>query len=281
MPKKRIWDEPRQTGYRTPTSKFPNRILGRKYREEKERLEKLASGDISIFFEYDDRVVQIPVNPEEIKCTIDGNNDTVEVVKLGEINLIKDRKLTSISFESFFPKFDWFPSIRTTGEFKDCDFYKKFFLKIMRDKKPCRFVVTGIDFNSFLGDDKLVTVEKFEVEHKAGEHEDAYYSIELKEYKEHDIATVEVIKKDKKKKNKNKKDRKKDKKPGKITRGCTVIVNGRLHRDSNGNGPGITEKNAVRKINFIQKGKKCPYHVTTLSGGWRGWVTAKSVTLKK
>lgn len=281
MPKKRIWDEPRQTGYRTPTSKFPNRILGRKYREDKERLEKLANGDISIFFEYDDRVVQIPVNPEEIKCTIDGNNDTVEVVKLGEINLIKDRKLTGISFESFFPKFDWFPSIRTTGEFKDCDFYKKFFLKIMKDKKPCRFVVTGIDFNSFLGDDKLVTVEKFEVEHKAGEHEDAYYSIELKEYKEHDIATVEVIKKDKKKKNKNKKDRKKDKKPEKITRGCTVIVNGRLHRDSNGNGPGITEKNAVRKINFIQKGKKCPYHVTTLSGGWRGWVTAKSVTLKK
>lgn len=282
MPKKNLWNATQTTTpyYRTPSSTFPNRILGRKYNEEQRTLENLANGDVGIFFEYEDTVVQLPINPEELECTVEGNNDTVEIVKLGEVNLIKDRKLTSISFESFFPKYDWFPGIRTSGEFEDCDYYKQFFLKIMEDKKPCRFVVTGIDFNSFLGDDKLVTIEEFEITHKAGEHEDAYYSIEIKEYVEHEIATVEVVKKDKTN-TKNNKDTNKTKKSTKITKGCTVIVNGRLHRDSYGNGPGVTEKNATRKVNFIQKGRKCPYHVTTLSGGWRGWVTAKSVKLKK
>ncbi|WP_413627682.1 hypothetical protein R4B61_00325 [Fructilactobacillus vespulae] len=59
--------------------------------------------------------------------------------------------------------------------------------------------------------------------------------------------------------------------------GSVVIVNGQLHRDSYGTGPGLTEVNAQRKINFTAPGKTCPYHVTTMDGGWRGWVTADSV----
>lgn len=66
----------------------------------------------------------------------------------------------------------------------------------------------------------------------------------------------------------------------KIGRGSRVIVNGQLHADSYGGGPGLTERNAERKISLIARGRKYPYHVTTLSGGARGWVSAKAVRLK-
>ena len=62
-----------------------------------------------------------------------------------------------------------------------------------------------------------------------------------------------------------------------MTPGCSVIVNGRLHRDSYGSGPGMTLSNYRGKINFVQNGRSHPYHVTDPSGRWMGWVTASSV----
>lgn len=56
-----------------------------------------------------------------------------------------------------------------------------------------------------------------------------------------------------------------------------VVVNGQLHRDSLGSGPGITEQNAKRKISLVAPGSKYPYHVTTLDGGSRGWVKESDV----
>ena len=49
--------------------------------------------------------------------------------------------------------------------------------------------------------------------------------------------------------------------------------------DSYGAKPGKTFTNYKGKVNFINKKGTHPYHVTTPSGGWLGWVTAGSVTL--
>ncbi len=59
--------------------------------------------------------------------------------------------------------------------------------------------------------------------------------------------------------------------------GSEVVVNGRLHRDSYGGGAGKTLSNYRGKINFVNQKGSHPYHVTSLSGGWLGWVTAGSV----
>ena len=240
----------------------------------------MEKAEIGFFFEYDGKVIQLPVNPEKLEITSDANNKTSEIVKLGEINILKKRKLTSVKFSSFFPKEDWFPAVQTTGQFEDCDFYKKFFSKIMKAKKPVRFVITGIDIDSFFGTDKLVSVEKFDFYHQAGDYEDTYYDIELKQYVDYSVQEIKKINTSTGNTKNKGETTGGTKKPSKITKGCTVIVNGTLYRDSLGNGPGATEKNAVRKINLILNGRKCPYHVTTLSGGWRGWVKKESVKLK-
>lgn len=233
--------------------------------------------DIGFFINYDNQVVQLPVNPEKVTVTYSGNNKTTEVIKLGEINQLKNKKLADISFESFFPQGDWFPSVRTRGKFKTPDFYKEFLQTIMDSRKPCRLVITGLNISM------KTSIENFEYYHQGGDHEDAYYSLDFKEYRDYHITQIPVdksLKRTTTKKTTKAKSPAKVTTPSKITKGCTVILNGRVHYDSYGSKPGKTFKNYTGKVNFINEKGTHPYHITTPSGGWLGWVTKGSVKLK-
>lgn len=231
--------------------------------------------DIGFFINYNNQVVQLPVNPEKVDVKYDGNNSTTEIIQLGEINLLKDRKLAEISFESFFPQNDWFPAVRTKGQFKTPDFYKKFFEGIQKDKKPCRLIITGLNITM------KVSVENFSYYHQGGDHEDAYYSIDFKEYRDYHITQIPIdpsLKRPTATKARIPAPAK-PVTPTRITKGCNVILNGRVHYDSYGSKPGKTFRNYRGKVNFINMKGSHPYHVTTPSGGWLGWVTKESVVL--
>lgn len=234
--------------------------------------------DIGFFVKYDDYILQLPVNPEKVTVSCSSNNETKDVIKLGEINLLRGRRLCEISFDSFFPENDWFPGVRTRGDFKKPLVYKAFFTGIMDSKKPCQLIITGIDISM------RCSVENFEFYHQGGDHEDAYYSLEFKECPEYHIieipvdnslgarasteSTVEPVSTPAVAVS-----------PSKITIGCTVILNGQVHYDSYGAKPGKTFKNYKGKINLINERGSHPYHVTNPSGGWLGWVTKESVVL--
>ena len=234
--------------------------------------------DIGIFIEYDGQVVQIPVNPPTFKVQTGGKNATAEIITLGEIVIPKKKKLSTISWDSFFPYESWHPSIRTKGAFESSDFYLNFINKIRDDCKPCRLTVTGIGF-----DDDAV-IESFDYNHQAGDHEDTYYTITFKQYRNYDVAVV----------SKSAMNSQINKPPSvgtispnasvtpkasNITIGCDVILNGRVHYDSYGSKPGKAFTNYKGKVNLINKKGSHPYHVTTPSGGWLGWVTKESVVL--
>ena len=232
--------------------------------------------DIGFFINYDGQVVQLPVNPEKVEVKFSGNNSTTEIIQLGEINLLKDRKLAEISFESFFPQDDWFPAIRTRGSFKRPDFYKSFFEGIQEDKKPCRLIITGLNITL------KTSVENFSYYHQGGDHEDAYYSLDFKEYRDYHITQIPVdpsLKRPTAPAKRPTPQPSKPATPAQITKGCDVILNGRVHYDSYGSKPGKTFSNYKGKVNFINMKGSHPYHVTTPSGGWLGWVTKKSVVL--
>lgn len=228
--------------------------------------------DIGIFIEYNGQVVQIPVNPSTFTVDTSGNNSTHEIIELGEIVIPKKKKLSTISWDSFFPHDSWYPAIRTKGKFESAKFYLDFLDKIRDACKPCHLTVTGIGF------DDDVIIESFEYYHQAGDHEDTYYSITLKRYQPYavsiiskELATSQI--------KKNTSTGTKAPTPKQITVGCTVILNGIVHLDSYGSKPGKTFTNYKGKINLINKKGSHPYHVTTPSGGWLGWVTKESVVL--
>lgn len=228
---------------------------------------------IGIYVEYKGQVTQIPVNPEELKMKHSADNESANSIALGEITQMAFPKLASVSFESFFPM-DTRRSYVIGKSAMAPSAYVDLFKKIMDGKEPCRLIISDVGVNM------LATVETFEHTRKAGIHDDVYYQVEFKEYKMMKARFVKIEKKVTEDKTEEASQSQKEQEPStnkEVTIGCKVIVNGQLHRDSYGEGPGQTEVNATRLVNYINMEGSHPYHVTTLDGGWRGWVTADSV----
>lgn len=230
--------------------------------------------DINFYFEYrNSQKVQIPVNPEKLSIQSPGNNTTVSIVSLGDVNVLKLPGLQKLSFESFIPAKNIGTYVQANTPIYGAAFYKDFFLAVKRQQEPINFIVSG------LGISIQMAVEDFEYWWE-GSDPDMHYKLSLKEYKKHSAKIAEISMPSRPgilKATQPAGKATRENTPKKVAIGSKVKVNGRLHRDSYGSGPGLTEKNAIRKVNFIAKGRKCPYHVTTLSGGWRGWVTEGSV----
>lgn len=235
--------------------------------------------DIGIFIEFRGVVYQIPVNPEKFTVSTDGNNATEEIINLGEIVIPKKQKLSSISWESFFPHASWHPAIRTKGGFKSAGVYTTLINRIRTACAPCHLTVTGINF------DDDVVIESFEYYHQAGDHEDTYYSISFKKYQPY---AVSIISKDEAIAGLVKTtpvgtvspQTSITPEPKEITIGCNVVLNGTVHYDSYGSKPGKTFTNYKGVVKLINKKGSHPYCVYTPSGGALGWVTKESVVLE-
>ncbi len=210
--------------------------------------------------------IELPVNPTEIMVKRESDDKSETVIKLGEVNLLGEDKLQDISIESSLPidpKAEHYVSaLELLDSAQD---YIDWIESARKLKKPIRLVIstTKISLKS--------TVASFEYGMKNGYDGEYTYTLSLKEYrpfeakkigvKQQPVQTVEE----------------RPSPPNKVGMGSTVIVNGQLHRDSQGNGPGQTEQNATRKISLVAPGALYPYHVTTLDGGARGWVKESDV----
>lgn len=234
----------------------------------------MANKEIAFAFEYEGRVIQLPITPEDIEITYPGNNKTTDVILLGEVNLLKTRKLATFSIKSWLPDEDWYPGIRTLGKFKKSSYYVNFFEKIRDAKKPCYFYIYGLNFNM------QVSIESFTWQRKGGEHEDLYYTLSLKEYRPFSVRELPQIIQEESEEVLETLDKKTPTlEPTEITVGTTVIVNGTLHRDSYGSNPGKTLTNYTGRVGLINKKGSHPYHIINTSGGWLGWVNEEAITI--
>lgn len=265
--------------------------------------------DIGIFIEYDNRVVQIPVNPEKFNVSTGGNNETTEIVALGPIVIPGYKKLSSISWDSFFPYESWFPAVRTKQSFESSAFYVNFLNKIRDECRPCHLTVTGIGF------DDDVVIDSFEYYHQAGDHEDTYYSISLTKYQPYTVSIVSVEDISAQLNSMNTQTSAPSSsttpspdptptpstttqttpsssalggrysgatltpQPSNITIGCEVYLNGTVFGDSYGGNAGKTFTNYKCKVELVNKEGSHMYHVTDSSGRPLGWVSADSVSL--
>ena len=127
--------------------------------------------------------------------------------------------------------------------------------------------ITDVDFSM----DCLI--DSFNYEHVA-QSDDIEYTLQIIQYKAYTAkpytATIQTIKN-------TVVPEARIAEPSKITVGKKVIVNGQLFRDSYGGGAGMTLSNYTGVVSIIKEGKPKPYHITTLDGGWLGWVSESSV----
>lgn len=212
-------------------------------------------------------LIQLPVNPEEISITKEGDNKTVTTLGLGEINLIGKGKLSTVEFEGFLPVDSDSPFVLTKGRFKAPQYYIDFFNRVLDNSETVRFIISDSKVND------IYTVESFEYKMIAGT-DDFGYSIELKQYRVYNAKTVKVT-------NSSSGGSKKVAPPPKVTRpkggfvvGDNVITNGTYWETSYGEGRHGTFNNFSGKISHIVADTKRKYrfHITNPNGDWYGWV---------
>lgn len=211
------------------------------------------------------RTIQLPVNPAELKFNYENDDQSQTIINLGEINRLGNLKLMGVTIDSVFPKY------RTTyladDQPEEPDYYIDWIKKIQKAKGLIRLVVATTKISM------CMTIASFNYGFEDGFDEEYKYTLELKQYREFEATKVTTLKK---KKKKAKKGKKRIAPPKKFGVHSTVIVNGRLHLDSNGNGPGAYEKNDKRQVINIAAGHKYPICVG-INGVARGWVKKSDV----
>ena len=115
------------------------------------------------------KTLKFPINPEVLKKVIPSSAETVEIVGLGEVSVPQTPKLAEMTIDSFF----W----QELSTLVPPALYVNWLEEWQKSKKPAFMVVTRFNFSMW------VTCENFEHWIKAGEEEDVYYTLSLKEYR--------------------------------------------------------------------------------------------------
>lgn len=118
--------------------------------------------------------ITFPINPSESETAMSGNNQTVNIISLGDIVVPGERSLTPYAIDSFFPAED------------NPQQYVKFIMDWWDAKEEARLIGEGLDIDS------LVIVENFATSRKAGEEDDIYFRLEMKQYRPYGASIITI-----------------------------------------------------------------------------------------
>lgn len=116
---------------------------------------------------------QLPVKPANFTVSVNHLNTVVNVIELGEVNLLGNTGLRSITLSSFFPAKDY--NFSNNSDRKTPLTYVERIDTWRKAKEPIRVIITGVL-------NMECTVETFSYTEQDATG-DIYYSISLKEYK--------------------------------------------------------------------------------------------------
>lgn len=119
---------------------------------------------------------QLPVMPGSLEIGNSASCKTYDIVGLGEINVIKNPKLSEYGFSSLFPA-QRYPFVTVKTLLQPIE-YVRFILKWMESRQPIRFIFTSDRYNI----NTLASIESFDWKEVAGGAGDIDYDIKLKMY---------------------------------------------------------------------------------------------------
>ena len=117
--------------------------------------------------------IQLPVKPSEFTVTVTHRNTVVNVIQLGDINLMGKTGLREITLTSFFPAKDY--NFSNNSSRKEPLTYVEQLETWRKSGSPIRVIITGVL-------NMEATIESFSY----GEQDatgDVYYTLYIKEYK--------------------------------------------------------------------------------------------------
>ena len=128
--------------------------------------------------------IQIPVLPSTFQTKNGSNNDSVNIVGLGEIVIMQSRPALQFSFSSFFPA-TRFPGLQVSSITPPLTLIQKI-NAWKASKNPIHFIATACGVNIY------ATIENFTYSEEGGDPGTYQYRITLKEYREIGARQVKV-----------------------------------------------------------------------------------------
>ncbi|MGG3839645.1 LysM peptidoglycan-binding domain-containing protein [Paenibacillus thiaminolyticus] len=117
-----------------------------------------------------------PVNPEEVTIRREKGIETVNVMSYGEFDFPSGEKVKEIAFSSFFPAV-YDPGYCNYENIPEPHTAMNRLNKMIQDKKPVRFIITGTPVNV------LVLVSGHTTTFKGGELGDIYFELTLRTWR--------------------------------------------------------------------------------------------------
>lgn len=234
-----------------------------------------------LFFSYGNRVIRLPINPEELPVTLSGDNAEYNVLGIGDVTVPRVPKQKTVEISSYFPaRID--STVLTPAGFMEPEQYIDFFQKALEEKRiltytPVRYMENGAQFYASDAGFKC-TVESFEILEKGGETGDFYYTLAIKEYRDYTPKIVTTI-------------------PSaetveetmvvatadrsvpatEIVVGSIVTASGDYFYTSYGDDPHGTASGRKCVVSRIMANRPYPYHIQTESGGALGWCKGEAL----
>lgn len=133
----------------------------------------------------------LPVAPKAMTTKINNNNKTFMLINEGEINVLKDAKLTDVSFDALLPNVPY-PFAKYPNGFQRAGYYLEKLEQYKSSKEPFQFVVSRtLPNGTRLFDTSMkCSLENYSIkEDSKSEAFDVVVSIQLKQYKDYQVKT--------------------------------------------------------------------------------------------
>nr|WP_038812180.1 LysM peptidoglycan-binding domain-containing protein [Clostridioides difficile] len=135
--------------------------------------------------------VQLPIAPPKLEVKVTNKNKTVDLINVGEVNILKKEGLSEISFEAEFTH-NKLPFYR--GTFKDVQFFLSKLELLKTDCKPFQFIVSRELGNKVLFNTNMkVSLEEYNIVEDAENGSDVKVTIKLKQYRDYSTKKLVLV----------------------------------------------------------------------------------------
>lgn len=137
----------------------------------------------------------LPVTPEKLTISISNQNDTVNLINEGEINILKKAGLTDIEFECEIPQVKQPYAVYTNSSgFRVATYFLDYFERLKTSGKPFQFIVCRKKPNgkSLFNTNIKVSMEDYKLTEDAGNGFDIKVKIRLKQWRDYGTKQVKV-----------------------------------------------------------------------------------------
>ena len=133
----------------------------------------------------------MPITPSKVKVKINNQNKTLTLISGEEINILKEAKLTDVSFDVVLPQV---PYPFTNGGAQSADYYLSLFERLKQSKTPFQWILNRSrpDGVALFYSNLTVGLEDYQITDDAKDGFDLTASVKLKQYRAFGTKTVQI-----------------------------------------------------------------------------------------